>query len=123
MDIVSGATDTSETGVPATSKRPVPLRRGVVQDWDSMTAVWNHIFEEELCVDPDQSGMPVLLTDAPKTSKADREKCAEIMFEHFKVPGLYLANQSVLSLFSCGKTRGLVVEMGEGGNYLQAKFK
>ena len=123
LDIVSEVSGTNDASVPATSKRPVPLRRGIVQDWDSMTAVYNHVFEEELCVDPDQSGMPVLLTDAPKTTKADREKCAEIMFEHFKVPGLYLANQSVLSLFSCGKTRGLVVEMGEGATYSVPVFE
>ena len=123
LDIISENANTTDTSMPATSKRPVPLRRGVVQDWDSMTAVWNHVFEEELCIDPDQSGMPVLLTDAPKTTKADREKCAEIMFEHFKVPGLYLANQSVLSLFSCGKTRGLVVEMGEGATYSVPVFE
>ena len=69
-----------------------------MQDWDSMTAVWNYVFEEELCIDPDQSGMPVLLTDAPKTTKADRKNMQRLCL-NILVPGLYLANQSVISFF------------------------
>jgi actin-related protein len=36
------------------------------------------------------------------------------MFEHFRVESLAIMNTSVLSLFSTGKTTGLVVECGEG---------
>jgi actin-related protein len=39
---------------------------------------------------------------------------AEVMFEKFKVKSLAIFNTSVLSLFSTGRTRGLVVESGEG---------
>lgn len=38
----------------------------------------------------------------------------EIMFEQFDVPALYLAVQSVLSLYSSGKTTGLVLDSGDG---------
>ena len=38
----------------------------------------------------------------------------QIMFEHFRVESLAIMNTSVLSLFSTGKTTGLVVECGEG---------
>lgn len=38
----------------------------------------------------------------------------EIMFETFNVPSLYLAIQAVLSLYSSGRTTGLVLDSGAG---------
>ena len=38
----------------------------------------------------------------------------EIMFEKFEVPAFYISNPGVLSLYSSGKTTGLVLESGEG---------
>ena len=37
-----------------------------------------------------------------------------MMFEDFKVPRLYVANQAVMSLFATGKTTGTVLDIGEG---------
>lgn len=36
------------------------------------------------------------------------------MFETFNVPSLYIANQSVMSLYSTGRTTGLVLDSGDG---------
>ncbi len=36
------------------------------------------------------------------------------MFETFNVPAMYLANQAVLSLYSAGRTTGIVCESGDG---------
>lgn len=38
----------------------------------------------------------------------------EIMFETFEVPAFYLAIQAVLSLYSSGRTTGLVLDAGDG---------
>lgn len=38
----------------------------------------------------------------------------EIMFETFNVPSFYLAIQAVLSLYSSGRTTGLVLDAGDG---------
>ena len=38
----------------------------------------------------------------------------EIMFETFSVPNFYLAIQAVLSLYSSGRTTGLVLDAGDG---------
>lgn len=51
---------------------------------------------------------------APLNPKQNREKMTEIMFEQFDVPALFLAVQSVLSLYSSGKTTGLVLDSGDG---------
>ena len=51
---------------------------------------------------------------APRNPKANREKMTEIMFESFEVPAYYLAIQAVLSLYSSGRTTGLVLDAGDG---------
>jgi actin len=39
------------------------------------------------------------------------------MFEKFRVKSLAIMNTAVLSLFSTGKTTGIIVECGEGVSY------
>jgi actin-related protein len=51
-----------------------------------------------------------MLTEAPMNPKENREKMAQIMFETFNVPGLYIAIQAVLSLYSAGKFTGIVTD-------------
>ena len=38
----------------------------------------------------------------------------KIMFESFEVPKYYVGIQAVLSLYSSGKTTGLVLDAGDG---------
>jgi actin-related protein len=45
------------------------------------------------------------------------------MFEHFRVESLAIMNTSVLSLYSTGKTTGMVVECGEGVSYTVPVFE
>ncbi|KAF8822635.1 actin like protein ALP2a [Cardiosporidium cionae] len=58
---------------------------------------------------------PVLLSEPSKHSLHVRENMAEIMFEHFHVPALYLAKQAMLSSFSIGRDSGLIVDIGASG--------
>lgn len=51
---------------------------------------------------------------AAKNPKINRQKMTEIMFETFNVPSLYIACQAVLSLYSTGRTTGLVLDSGDG---------
>jgi len=104
-------------GEEAQSKKGVlklsyPIEHGIVNNWDDMTKIWHHCFYNELRVTP--SEQPCLLTEAPRNPKANREKMTEIMFETFQVPAFYLAIQAVLSLYSSGKTTGLVLDAGDG---------
>ena len=83
--------------------------------------MWEYIFEKELNLDP--KNINILLTDSPLNLKENKQQLAEIMFEKFRVESLSIINTAVLSLFSTGKTSGIVVESGEGVSYTVPVFE
>ncbi|EYU34210.1 hypothetical protein MIMGU_mgv1a018613mg [Erythranthe guttata] len=89
-----------------------PIERGVVNNWHDMEKIWHNMFYNELRVDPAER--PVLLTEIPNNPLLKREKMTEIMFETFNVPAMYVAIQAVLSLYATGRTKGLVIDCGDG---------
>ncbi|KAL8265841.1 hypothetical protein R6Q59_003185 [Mikania micrantha] len=111
-DFYVGDEARSKRGI-ATLKHPV--ERGIITNWDDMETIWHHTFYHELCVAPEEH--PVLLTDTPLNSKANREKTAQIMFETFNVPALYFAMPAALSLYENGRSTGIVLECGDGVSY------
>ena len=56
----------------------------------------------------------MLLTEAPLNPKRNREKAAEIFFETFNAPALFISMQAVLSLYASGRTTGVVLDSGDG---------
>ncbi|OMJ78082.1 hypothetical protein SteCoe_22192 [Stentor coeruleus] len=89
-----------------------PIEHGIVTNWDDMERVWHHTFFNELRTAADEH--PVLLTEAPLNPKQNREKMTQIMFDTFNVPAFYVAIQAVLSLYSSGRTTGMVYDSGDG---------
>eukprot|EP01067_Filipodium_phascolosomae_P006478 Filipodium_phascolosomae@DN473_c0_g1_i2.p1 len=47
-------------------------------------------------------------------SRQNRERMTQIMFETFSVPAVYVAIQAVMSLYSSGRTTGIVMDSGDG---------
>jgi len=83
-----------------------------VTNWDDMEKIWHHLYFNELRVVPEEH--PVLLTEAPMNPKMNREKMCEIFFETFNAPAFYVAVQAVMSLYSSGRTTGIVFDAGDG---------
>jgi actin-related protein len=77
-----------------------------------METVLHHTFNSELRIAAEE--YPVLLTEAEHNPPAQRERAAQVMFETFSVPGLFLEKQSVLALLATRRTTGLVLQCGHG---------
>ena len=90
-----------------------PMENGIVRDWNDMEKLWQHIYSKGQ-LNSNSEEHPVLLTEAPLNPRKNKEKIAEIFFESFNVPALYISMQAVLSLYSTGRTTGVVLDSGDG---------
>ncbi|KAK9074994.1 hypothetical protein SSX86_003313 [Deinandra increscens subsp. villosa] len=89
-----------------------PIEHGAVTNWDDMEKIWHHTFYNELRVNPEEH--PVLLTEPVLARKVDKEKTTQIMFETFNLPAMFLSKDALLSLYSSGRTTGIVLDIGDG---------
>ncbi|CAD7093066.1 unnamed protein product [Hermetia illucens] len=90
-----------------------PMEHGIVTDWNDMERIWNYIYSKhQLSTFSEEH--PVLLTEAPLNPRRNREKAAEIFFETFNVPALFVSMQAVLSLYATGRVTGVVLDAGDG---------
>ncbi|KAL3021904.1 hypothetical protein AAZX31_05G217700 [Glycine max] len=92
-----------------------PLKNGVVVDWNIVDNIWDHALRECLLVDPKER--PMLLAEPCSNTQEQREFCqqaAELMFEKYKVPALFLAKNAVLTSFASGCATSLVIDSGGG---------
>jgi actin-related protein 3 len=89
-----------------------PVRHGIVANWDNMEKYWQRCIYQYLSCDPEEHYF--LLTEPPLNTPENREYTAEIMFETFNVPGLYIAVQAVLALCASLLTKG--DKAGKAGN-------
>ena len=102
-------------GTEAQEKRGIlsvkyPIEYGIITNWDDMRKLWSFILRQELEVDCEEH--PVVLTEAPMTPRANREKMVQIWFEEFCSPAVYVGMQPVLALGSTGRLTGLSCDSG-----------
>eukprot|EP00479_Gromia_sphaerica_P013630 TRINITY_DN76_c0_g1_i6.p1 TRINITY_DN76_c0_g1~~TRINITY_DN76_c0_g1_i6.p1 ORF type:complete len:367 (-),score=92.57 TRINITY_DN76_c0_g1_i6:207-1307(-) len=100
-----------------------PIQHGLIDDWDNMEKYWQRCIYQYLRADPEEHFC--LLTEPPLNTPENREYTAEIMFETFNVPGLYIGVQAVLALIasrlskSVDKTlSGTVIDSGDGVTHI-----
>ena len=87
-----------------------PMSHGQIRDMDEWVEIVDQV-EKDLDSFEDH---PVLITMARFNPRKQTEKLVKEMFERYNVPGLHIAIPSVLSLYSTGRTSGLVVGCGDG---------
>jgi actin-related protein len=90
-----------------------PMVQGKVDidAWDKMEKIFDSIFSHPK-INSTPETQNILLSEASENGKDHRERMAEIMFEKYKVAGLYFSLQPVLSLYAQGRTTGLVLDVG-----------
>ena len=81
---------------------------GIVTNWSDTEKIWHHTSYNELRVAPEEH--PVLPTDALLNPEANIERMTHIIFEIFNVHAMYLATQTISSLYASGRTTGLVMD-------------
>ncbi|TNN03673.1 hypothetical protein fugu_000702 [Takifugu bimaculatus] len=84
-----------------------PIRHGIVDDWDLMERFMEQVIFKYLRAEPEDHYF--LLTEPPLNTPENREYTAEIMFESFNVPGLYIAVQVGERTLT-----GTVIDSGDG---------
>ncbi|KAL6080029.1 Actin-related protein 3 [Balamuthia mandrillaris] len=98
----------------------MPVRHGQVENWTLMEQFWEQCIFKYLRCEPEDHHF--LLTEPPLNAPENREYTAEIMFETFNVPGLYIAVQAVLALAASWTSKqvtektltGTVIDSGDG---------
>ncbi len=97
-----------------------PVKHGQVENWTHMESFWEHCIFRYLRCEPEDHYF--LVTEPPLNLPENREYTAEIMFETFNVPGLYIAVQAVLALAASWTSKdvtkrtltGTVIDSGDG---------
>jgi len=108
------------TAVSKTYSVTNPVKHGQIEDWSLMERYWQHCIFKYLRCEPEDHYF--LLTEPPLNAPENREYTAEIMFETFNVPGLYIAVQAVLALAASWTSKqvqkrtltGTVIDSGDG---------
>ncbi|QPG75766.1 hypothetical protein FOA43_003126 [Brettanomyces nanus] len=88
-----------------------PMSHGIVENWSDMEQVWNQVISDLDCK-PEEH--PLSITEQPLNPRSNRTKMCEVLFETFNFPVLHVAMPAVLSLYSTGRTTGVVVDSGDG---------
>lgn len=100
-----------------------PIKEGIVESWDDLEALWAYTYHTKMGLPKDLSGHAVLVTEAAKNPKKNRQKMAEILFEKFGFGAVMFEIQALLSLMAEGETTGLVFDAGDGVSHCIPVFE
>ena len=89
-----------------------PIKRGKITDYDAMEKIWAHTFYSELKIDTLVT--PVVTTHPINVSRQQVDKTSQIMFETFEMPSMFTQSSVMSTMYSSGRTTGVVVESGGG---------
>lgn len=86
------------------------MRNCMVENWDLFEKILDYSYSK--CLLTNSKYYPVLFVESPLNVRSKKEKLAELMFEKYNVPAIYLSKNAVLASFTSGRFTGLVVDSG-----------
>ena len=97
-----------------------PVRDGLIVNWDMLEDLREHCLISYLRLNHNASPLnlsdfPLLFAEKPYTPASTRYRLCEMMFEQYNAPAIFFSKDAVLSCYACGKTGGLVVDIGGSG--------
>ena len=88
-----------------------PIQSGHIVDWEALESLLAYCLYDQLGWIEGAEG-PALVVEPALSSRDDRERLAQLMFEVFNVSGYFATDSAVASLYSVGKLSGMVVDVG-----------
>lgn len=95
-----------------------PVQKGRVADYAQLERLLYYTLYGRLRLVPDVT--PLLMLEPADQTRESREKTAEILFESFNVPLAGTLNTATATVYSTGRTTGLVVDSGAGKTMISA---
>lgn len=86
------------------------LKDGMIEGWQMFEAFMDYLYDRALRAN--SMDHPILFSEPPWIAPSKREELAELMFERYRVPALYLAKNASLAAFANGRPTCLVVDSG-----------
>ena len=98
-----------------------PAKKGVIEDWDNMQKILHESLYNQMRIEP--QAHPFIFTHSLAAPNEQNERLAEIMFETYNIPGICFQPVDKLTLLSCGRKTGVVVECGDQVTSISAIFE
>ncbi|XP_062595436.1 uncharacterized protein LOC134256784 [Saccostrea cucullata] len=95
-----------------------PVVDGQINGWNDMSKILCHAIWKVIDVD-DISQYVIIMT----TETEDGQQLMRLLFQLFKPRAVLLVNQAILSLFSSGRSTGVVINFGEGTSQVVPIFE
>ena len=91
------------------------IENGLIYDFENIVHNWQYVFDN---VDNhnavDLKDFPLVMTEQSWNTTKNKVKTSEIVFEQFEVPLFSLVKNPISQLYRCGKSTGLVIDIGAG---------
>lgn len=117
-DFVVGNMTNSNVDIPSIRS---PFRNGLVTAKDDIEKIFIHIFENELHVDSERR--PIVVSEPLENTREVRSCFAEVLFETFQIPSIYMGSSPQLALYSSCETTGIVLDVGDSFSQVASIFE
>lgn len=86
------------------------MKDGLIDDWDLFESLLDYAYSD--CLVTESQYHPVLFSESPYNTQPKREQLAELMFEKYNLPSIFLCKNAVLAVFACDRYSGIIVDSG-----------